>query len=143
MVELMVVVQIRVEDFGNPRGGRKTRGGGDGFEGPGDQLSMNSRKDGPSLSSDDEDKEDVTEGEATLFPFSLLEFLTMYKGFMTRSWNVNLANGLMARGFLWRTTNIVDVEFVRVSLKLRLSGSRNGDVVLTRSCLRPKKLLLG
>ncbi|GJS63006.1 hypothetical protein Tco_0677570 [Tanacetum coccineum] len=26
--------------FGNPRGGRETRGGGDGFEGPGGQLSI-------------------------------------------------------------------------------------------------------
>nr|GEY27603.1 hypothetical protein [Tanacetum cinerariifolium] len=51
----------------------------------------NSRKDGPSLSSDDEDEEEVIEEETTLFPFSLLGFLKMYKGSMTRLWNVNLA----------------------------------------------------
>ncbi|GKA87419.1 hypothetical protein Tco_0809183 [Tanacetum coccineum] len=73
--------------FGNPGGGRETRGGGDRLEGPNGQLSINSRKDGASLSSRDEDEEEVTEGEAILFPFSLLGFLKMYRGSMTRSWN--------------------------------------------------------
>ncbi|GJV58574.1 hypothetical protein Tco_1459579 [Tanacetum coccineum] len=45
----------------------------------------NSRKDGASLLLDDEDEEEVTEGEATLFPFSLVGFLKMSKGSMTRS----------------------------------------------------------
>ncbi|GJZ40329.1 hypothetical protein Tco_0586892 [Tanacetum coccineum] len=40
MVELMVVVQIRVVDLENREGGVKTCGGGDGFEGPGGQLSF-------------------------------------------------------------------------------------------------------
>nr|GEU58291.1 zinc finger, CCHC-type [Tanacetum cinerariifolium] len=65
----------------------------------------NSRKDGPSLSSNDEDEEEVTEGGATLFHFSLLGFLKMSKGSMTRSWNVNLASRTMAWGFVWRMTN--------------------------------------
>ncbi|GKG36117.1 hypothetical protein Tco_0443795, partial [Tanacetum coccineum] len=46
--------------------------------------------------SDDEDEEEETEGEATLFPFSLIGFLEMSKGFMTRSWNVNLLGGTIA-----------------------------------------------
>ncbi|GKA04205.1 hypothetical protein Tco_0676986 [Tanacetum coccineum] len=59
-------------------------------------MNRNSRKDGASLSSDDEDEEEEAKGEANLFPFSLLGFLEMSKGFMTRSWNVNLASGTMA-----------------------------------------------
>ncbi|GKA48924.1 hypothetical protein Tco_0741882 [Tanacetum coccineum] len=53
----------------------------------------NSRKDGASFSSDDADEEKVTEGEETLFPFSLVGFIEMSKGSMTCSWNVNLARG--------------------------------------------------
>nr|GEU47467.1 zf-CCHC domain-containing protein/UBN2 domain-containing protein [Tanacetum cinerariifolium] len=45
----------------------------------------NSRKDGSSLSSDDEDEEKVTEEEATLFIFSMVGFLEMFKGSMTCS----------------------------------------------------------
>ncbi|GJW35700.1 hypothetical protein Tco_0058620 [Tanacetum coccineum] len=52
--------------------------------------------DGDSFSSDDEDEEEEAKGEATLFPFSLVGFLEMSKGFMTRLWNVNLASGTMA-----------------------------------------------
>nr|GEW54365.1 hypothetical protein [Tanacetum cinerariifolium] len=142
--------------FRKPGGGRETRGGEDGLEGPGGQLSMvvvqhglvsethlvmmkrcsvcfcyrwilmelevfgefvldelvygyelarlymrnvkkmvfdgddykekvNSRKDGASLSSDDKDEEEMTEGEAIFFPFSLLGFLEMSRGSMTCS----------------------------------------------------------
>ncbi|GKE83986.1 hypothetical protein Tco_1557728 [Tanacetum coccineum] len=39
MVELMVVAQNPVVDQ-NPGGGLETRGGGDGFEGPGGQWSI-------------------------------------------------------------------------------------------------------
>ncbi|GKA68073.1 hypothetical protein Tco_0767990 [Tanacetum coccineum] len=49
-----------------------------------------------SLSSDDEDEEEMTEGDAILFPFSLLGFLEMSRGSMTYSWNVNLTSGTMA-----------------------------------------------
>nr|GEU65539.1 hypothetical protein [Tanacetum cinerariifolium] len=57
--------------FRKPRGGREIRGGGDGLEGPGGQLSMNSRKDGASLSSDDEDEEEMIGGEAIVDPTSI------------------------------------------------------------------------
>nr|GEV47130.1 hypothetical protein [Tanacetum cinerariifolium] len=67
-----------------------------------DELVMNSRKDGASLSSDDKDKEEVSDEEAILFPFSLLGFLEMSKGSMTRSWNVNLSSEAMAQGLVWR-----------------------------------------
>nr|GFB40682.1 hypothetical protein [Tanacetum cinerariifolium] len=61
-----------------------------------EEVLENSRKDGASLSSDDEDKEEVTDREAIIFPFSLLGFLKMSKGSMTYSWNVNLASRAMA-----------------------------------------------
>ncbi|GJY02210.1 hypothetical protein Tco_0360362 [Tanacetum coccineum] len=101
---------------GNPGGGRVIRGGGDGLEGPGGQLSIMDL-DGAcggerdfflgggdvvlsfwcsSLEDDDEDEEEEDQGEATLFPFSLIGFLEMSKGFMTRSWNVNLLKGTIA-----------------------------------------------
>nr|GEX44520.1 hypothetical protein [Tanacetum cinerariifolium] len=60
------------------------------------EATLNSRKDGASLSLNDEDEEEVTDGEATLFPFSLVGFLEMSKGSMTHSWNVNLSSGTMA-----------------------------------------------
>ncbi|GJX48623.1 hypothetical protein Tco_0273813 [Tanacetum coccineum] len=60
------------------------------FEGDDYKVKENSRKDGASLSSDDEDKEEVTGKEAIFFHFSLLGFLKMSRGSMTRSWNVNL-----------------------------------------------------
>ncbi|GJT87160.1 retrovirus-related pol polyprotein from transposon TNT 1-94 [Tanacetum coccineum] len=52
--------------FGKPGGGRETRGGEDGLEGPDGQLSINSRKDGASLSSDDEEEEEMNEEEICL-----------------------------------------------------------------------------
>ncbi|GJZ35457.1 hypothetical protein Tco_0581274 [Tanacetum coccineum] len=45
----------------------------------------NSRKDGPSLSSDDEDEEEMIGEEITFFPFSLLGFLEKSRGSMTHS----------------------------------------------------------
>nr|GEY90887.1 hypothetical protein [Tanacetum cinerariifolium] len=97
--------------FGKLGGGRETRRGEDGLEGPDGQLSMwfkhlniplfyhwalvrsslsdssssNSRKDGASLSSDDEDEDEMTEGEEIFFSFSLLGFLEMSRGSMTCS----------------------------------------------------------
>nr|GEZ15993.1 hypothetical protein [Tanacetum cinerariifolium] len=71
--------------FRKPGGGRETRGGRDGLEGPGGQLSMNSRTDGASLSSDDEDEEEMAEGKGIFFPFSLLGFFEMSRGSMTCS----------------------------------------------------------
>ncbi|GJS08704.1 putative reverse transcriptase domain, reverse transcriptase zinc-binding domain protein [Tanacetum coccineum] len=53
---------------------------------------FNSRKDGASLSSDNEDEEEVPEGEAIYFPFSLLGSLTCLRGSMTRSWNCEPSN---------------------------------------------------
>nr|GEW07687.1 hypothetical protein [Tanacetum cinerariifolium] len=82
--------------FRKPGGGQVTRGGEDGLEGPGGQLSMNSRKDGASLSLDDEEEEEITEEETVFFPFSLLGFLEMSRGSMTFSWIVNLVGGTMA-----------------------------------------------
>nr|GEV57977.1 hypothetical protein [Tanacetum cinerariifolium] len=109
--------------FRKPRGGRETRGGGDGLKGPvanylwfehrdhlvifvvekvlemdfdgacgGERdfflgggegilsfgcssLENNSRKDGASLSLDDEEEEEITEEETIFFPFPLLRFL--------------------------------------------------------------------
>nr|GEW00786.1 hypothetical protein [Tanacetum cinerariifolium] len=59
-------------------------------------VHQNSRKDGASLSLDDEKEEEITEEETIFFSFSLLGFLEMSRGSMTCSWNVNLASGTMA-----------------------------------------------
>ncbi|GJU76836.1 hypothetical protein Tco_1273906 [Tanacetum coccineum] len=66
------------------------------FEDDDYKVKVNSRKDGASLSSDDEDEEEMIEGEAIFFPFSLLGFLEMSRGSMTCLWNVNLEDGTMA-----------------------------------------------
>nr|GEX45376.1 hypothetical protein [Tanacetum cinerariifolium] len=66
------------------------------FEGDDYKVKVNSRKDGASLSLDDEDEEEMTEEEAILFPFSFLGFLEMSKGSMTYSWDMNLASGTIA-----------------------------------------------
>nr|GEW02901.1 hypothetical protein [Tanacetum cinerariifolium] len=85
--------------FGKPGGGLETRDGGDGLRQADGQLSKvehkdhlvtleveevleNSRKDGVSLSSDDEDEEETTRGEAIFFPFFVLGFLKMSRGSM-------------------------------------------------------------
>ncbi|GJZ75455.1 hypothetical protein Tco_0639920, partial [Tanacetum coccineum] len=118
-----------------------------------------SKNDGASFPSDDEDEEEEAKGEATLFPFSLIGFLEMSKGFMTRSWNVNvvkhvsgaciyvipITNG--AKEIFFKKefpspkfrTIIIYIEFVWVSMKLGLSGSRNGDVLSNKVMLRSKE----
>nr|GEV53504.1 hypothetical protein [Tanacetum cinerariifolium] len=101
--EVLECVLLLEMDFDGACGGERDffLGGGEGVLSFGcSSLEDNLRKDGASLSSDDEDEEEATEGEATLFPFSLVGFFEMYKGFMTRSWNVNLASEQWLEGLL-------------------------------------------
>ncbi|GJT44463.1 hypothetical protein Tco_0953178 [Tanacetum coccineum] len=122
-----------------------------------EELVINSRKDDASLSSDDEDEEEVTEGEEIFFPFSLLGFLEMSRGSMTRQKHGEL-HGIIAfvNDFLHSINNhqsevelssngqvVKHVEFVGASLMLSLSCSRNGDVVFDEIMLRAKEITIG
>ncbi|GJY44491.1 hypothetical protein Tco_0432704 [Tanacetum coccineum] len=87
--------------FGKPGGGRETRGGGDGLDGlatdlnvplfsvvlwlvlMSDSFIIETQEKWSSLSSDDEDEEEITGEEITFFPFSLLRLLEMSIGSMT------------------------------------------------------------
>nr|GEV43761.1 hypothetical protein [Tanacetum cinerariifolium] len=105
----------------------------------------NLRKDGASLSPDDDDEEEQAEGKETLFPFSLVGFFEMSKGFMIRSWNVNLASGTMARGIV--PILLAQEEYhlcgvYLVSLKLNLIDSRSGDVYFDEVMFRAKEMTI-
>ncbi|GKA02567.1 hypothetical protein Tco_0675232 [Tanacetum coccineum] len=71
-------------DFDGACGGERDffLGGGDGVFSF--WCSLLEDNDGASFPLNDEDEEEEAEGEATLFPFSLIGFLKMSKGFMER-----------------------------------------------------------
>ncbi|GJW97531.1 hypothetical protein Tco_0179339 [Tanacetum coccineum] len=114
--------------FRKPGGGRETHGGRDGLKGPGGQLSM-----------------DVVNE----FSHLVVPHLRMSGGELVMLYERNVEKG--AKEIFPKEKfpsaqlgmNIIKVEFVGVSLKLSLSGSRMVMFLLTRSCLGPKKLLLG
>nr|GEV58578.1 alpha/beta hydrolases superfamily protein [Tanacetum cinerariifolium] len=158
--------------FGNPRGGRETRGGRDGFEGPemdfdgvcggerdfflgGEEgvllfgcssLEDNSRKDGASLSLDDVDEEDVNDGEQVgkwhECLFGGCDCKNNSKAWQM-AWDHHVCFLLPSFDKESSKTNIVSVKFIGASVKLSLSGSRNGDVVFDEVMLRAKEITIG
>ncbi|GKA71511.1 hypothetical protein Tco_0777650 [Tanacetum coccineum] len=81
VVEVLECVLLLEMNFNGACGGERDffRGGGEGVLSLGcSSLEDNSRKDGASLSSVDEDEDEEAGGETTLFPFFLVGFLEMY-----------------------------------------------------------------
>ncbi|GKC37006.1 hypothetical protein Tco_1049390 [Tanacetum coccineum] len=118
---------------------------------------LNSRKDGASLSSDDEDEDEIIEGEAAGQWLKDLfgecdgkgKSKAWHRAIFTCVYFISLAKG--AEEIFPREKfpssqlgmNFVKVEFVGVSLKLSLSGSRNGDVSFNKIMLGAKETAIG
>ncbi|GJU29172.1 hypothetical protein Tco_1172761 [Tanacetum coccineum] len=136
-------------DFDGASGGEGDffLGGGEGVLSFGfSSLEDNSRKDGASLSSDDEDEEEVIDGEQVRqWPEGLLggcDCKDESKAWQM-TWDYHVYFLLPSFDKESSKMNIITVEFVGASLKLSLSGSRNGDVVFDEVMLRAKEITIG
>ncbi|GJR39217.1 hypothetical protein Tco_0650200 [Tanacetum coccineum] len=138
--------------FRKPGGGRETHGGRDGLKGPGGQLSMDvvnefSHLVVPHLR--------MSGGELVmLYERNVEKIMTVSGSEPSRRDNglrICLEDVTGAKEIFPKEKfpsaqlgmNIIKVEFVGVSLKLSLSGSRNGDVSFNKIMLGAKEIAIG